>query len=401
MTDSSAILIYRDQLLPYSETFIPAQAEQLRRYRGIYVGTSRLGTPPLPTDRQVILGELMQPSAAWKTLYKLGGVVPGKWTRALRSHHPQLIHAHFGGDGGFAIPLAQRLKIPLVVTFHGYDATWAHPDRGLQWGDLLTQRGRFFRTLLLLKRTATFAAATRIIAVSEFIRDCLIELDCPADKISVHYIGIDTDRFRPDPAVVREPVVLFVGRLTEKKGCEYLIRAMATVQQSQPQARLVVIGDGPLRSQLEALAQSSFTDATFLGVQSPDEVRNWMNRAYCLCGPSITAASGDAEGLGMVFAEAQAMGLPVVAFASGGIPEVVQHDKTGLLVPEKDLGKLTNAILTLFRHPQQRVAYAEAGIQHIHRCFSLQQNTLQLEALYDQAIRQYNDSSTYSARHFA
>ncbi|MEO1592523.1 MAG: glycosyltransferase, partial [Cyanobacteria bacterium J06632_22] len=294
------------------------------------------------------------------------------------------------GDGGFAIPLAKRLKIPLVVTFHGYDATWTHPKRGLQWGDLLTQRGRFFRTLLLEKRTATFTAATRIIAVSSFIRDCLLKLGCPAEKITVHYIGIDTDLFHPDPGVEREPVVLFVGRLTEKKGCEYLIRAMARVQQSHPEARLVIIGEGPLRSQLTALAQHSLKNCTFLGVQPPASVRDWMNRAYCLCGPSITAASGDAEGLGMVFAEAQAMALPVVAFASGGIPEVVQHQQTGLLVSEKDSPGLAAAITTLFESPAQRNIYAQAGIQHIHQTFNLKQNTQKLEEIYDQVRHQYS-----------
>ncbi|MEM9903511.1 MAG: glycosyltransferase, partial [Cyanobacteria bacterium P01_D01_bin.44] len=339
-------LIYRDQLLPYSETFIPAQAETLDRYAPQYVGSSRIGGVANLSPAPIILGELVWPSSFWKFTYKLTGQVPGRWLWVLAQRQPSLLHAHFGGDGGFAAPLARRLKIPLVVTCHGYDATWVTPP--LRSRDLLSRRGDFFRALLLHKRDAAFQAAAQILAVSEFIRDQLIARGCPASKIRVHYIGVDLTGFCPDDAQPREPIVLFIGRLVEKKGCAYLIEAMARVQQTYPEANLMVIGDGPLRSQLEALAAQTLKRYQFLGQQPPEQVRHWLNRATLLGGPSIVADSGDAEGLGMVFAEAQAMQVPVVGFATGGIPEVVRHGETGLLVPEKDVNALALAIVDLW-----------------------------------------------------
>src|SRR6185437_11794512 len=140
----------------------------------------------------------------------------------------------------------------------------------------------------------------------------------------------------------REPdLILFVARLVEKKGCEFLIRAAVHLRECGRNARLVIIGEGPLRGKLEALATTLKVRADFLGVQGPDVVREWMQRAWVLCNPSVTAANGDTEGLGMVFAEAQATGLPVVSTLHGGIPEVVRDSETGLLARERSVEDLT------------------------------------------------------------
>ncbi|MEM9977595.1 MAG: glycosyltransferase, partial [Cyanobacteria bacterium P01_D01_bin.2] len=320
------VLIYRDQLLPYSETFIPAQGDSLGRYGAVYVGTSRLTSPD---DKDtVVLGEIPAAGRLWKGMYKLGGAVHPQWIKTLEGYAPVMVHAHFGSDGGLVLPLCHRLNLPLMVTFHGYDATWDTPP----WMSIRTQ-GDFFRAWLLRKRDRALAASDRIVAVSKFIRHQLLLRGTEADKIVVHYIGIDRQRFTPRMDQERAPAVLFVGRLVEKKGVEYLVRAMATVQRLRPEVSLVVIGEGPLRSHLQSLAHQLAVRTQFLGQQPPQQVRRWMNQVQVFCGPSIVARSGDAEGFGMVFAEAQAMGLPVVSFATGGIPEAVIHGETGLLSP--------------------------------------------------------------------
>lgn len=371
------VLIYRDQLLPYSETFIPAQGGSFSRYRALYVGSSRL-TAGL--DKTIVLDEISSFGRFWKGLYKFAGVVHPQWIRVLRQYTPTLVHAHFGSDGGLVRPLCQRLQIPLVVTFHGYDATWNTPD----WTTIRGQ-GDFFRALLLRKRDRALAKADRIIAVSEFIRDQLLLRGGAADKIVVHYIGIDRQRFRPQ-GIQRDPIVLFVGRLVEKKGVEYLVRAMAVVQRQLSEVQLVIIGDGALRSHLQTLAQQLSVRVQFLGQQPPEQVRHWMNRAQIFCGPSIVARSGDAEGFGMVFAEAQAMGLPVVSFATGGIPEAVIHGETGLLAPEKDVHQLAKNIIRLLEDAELRQRFALAGQAHVAANFDLKKNTHQLEAIYDDVV---------------
>lgn len=379
------VLIYRDQLLPYSETFIPAQGGGLSRYSPIYVGASRL-TPRLDDEKIVILGEIPTFSRLWKGLYKVGGAVHPGWITTLKQHNPALVHAHFGSDGGLVLPLCRRLHLPLVVTFHGYDATWATPA----WQTIRSQ-GDLFRALLLHKRDRALVAADRIVAVSQFIRQQLLARGGHADTIVVHYIGIDRQLFQPCSNQRREPTVLFVGRLVEKKGAVYLMRAMASVQRQLPGVNLVVIGDGHLRSHLQALAAQLSVRAQFLGKQPPGKVRHWMNRAQVFCAPSTVARSGDAEGFGMVFAEAQAMGLPVVSFATGGIPEAVIHGETGLLAPDRDVAQLTKNLVRLLDDADLRRRFAQAGQAHVAANFDLRKNTHRLETIYDSVIAQYTD----------
>jgi colanic acid/amylovoran biosynthesis glycosyltransferase len=398
------VLIYRDTLLPQSETFIPAQVDSLDRFATVYVGTRREAGITLSSPTE-ILGEGDRFSPLWKTLFKTmsqrTGQIPPGWRDRLRRHQPQLIHAHFGLDGTFALPLARALDIPLVVTFHGYDATLAGLPENAQARSLLAltrqfiqQRGTFYREQYLRRRSQLFAEADCIIAVSEFIADRLRQAGCPESKLRVHYIGIDRSQFVPrSPENLSQPqTILFVGRLVEKKGAADLIQACAQLAQypnADLQPKLVLIGDGPLRSDLEALAQSLNVNAEFLGYQPPNVVRDWLTRAQVFCVPSRTARSGDAEGLGMVFAEAQAMGLPVVSCRSGGVPEVIQDGHTGLLVPEADPIALAAALGRILTDRPLRESLSAAGPAWIAARFDLQTNTAKLEEIYDQILIQH------------
>ena len=135
-------------------------------------------------------------------------------------------------------------------------------------------------------------------------------------------------------------MVLYVGRLVPYKGCDYLLRAMQRVQQQRPQAHLIVIGEGFFRSHLEQLAAELGVRCQFLGEKPQKEIRSWYERARVFCGPSVTLEDGMSEAFGNVFSEAQAMGVPVVSFQHGGIPETMQGGITGLLAPERDVPTL-------------------------------------------------------------
>jgi glycosyltransferase involved in cell wall biosynthesis len=240
----------------------------------------------------------------------------------------------------------------------------------------------------LLKRQAA-----KFICVSEFMKAQAIAKGFPSGKTVVHYTGIDLRVFSADEAVSRSPVVLFVGRLVPKKGCEYLIRAMARVQEAMPEARLVVIGDGLLRREMEMQAASSLRSCEFLGEQKPEAVREWMNRAMVFGAPSVTATSGDAEGFGIVFAEAQAMGLPVVSFANGGIPEAVADEQTGFLVREKDHQALAAKILLVLGNRGLWMRMSQAGPVRAKRLFDIRTQAAGLENIYDAAISEWGGSS--------
>jgi colanic acid/amylovoran biosynthesis glycosyltransferase len=150
-----------------------------------------------------------------------------------------------------------------------------------------------------------------------------------------------------------------------------------------------VIGDGPLKSSLQAIAAVHSVRVSFRGVQSPEDVLRTMSRARILCNPSVTAASGDKEGFGMVFAEAQAVGTPVVSFWHGAIPEIVNHQKTGLLCPEGDINGLANALRALLDNATLWKSMSRQASQWVREHFDISNQTEQLELIYDECISNY------------
>jgi glycosyltransferase involved in cell wall biosynthesis len=203
--------------------------------------------------------------------------------------------------------------------------------------------------------------------------------------VLVAYTGVDTKKFRPASTEDR-PIILFVGRLVEFKGAEFLIKAASEVQRQFPAVELVLIGDGPLRKDLERLAKQSLRRYRFLGLRTYEEVCNWMNRASVLCMPSVTLRSGEAEGFGMVCAEAQAVGKPVVAFASGGISEIISHGNTGFLAAERDWQTLAGYLMTLLQSAELRGRFGRAARELMVREFDLERCTRQLESVYGMVL---------------
>lgn len=367
-----SILIYRSSLLPLSETFVLSQPEALERFTPYFVGFQRVDGLRLPEQRYHLIGEAGALGSTRKMMYKLFGLAPGL-VRHLRRLNPVLIHAHFGVDSVQALWLARRLGIPLVITFHGYDATMKEQyarrysydyRRYLRWRPTIQKEGTLF------------------VAVSEFVRERLIAQGFPPEKVVAHYVGVNTDAFSPDPSISRLPVVLFAGRLVDSKGCGYLIQAMAQVQQEVPEAQLVVIGDGPLRRELEQAAAKRLRNYRFLGALSQSEVRDWMNRCRVFSVPSFTTQWGTSEGFGLVFTEAQAMGVPVASFATGGIPEAVAHERTGLLSEERDVNGLAKHIVRLLRDDDLWQRFSAAARARACAHFNLREQTARLEEMY-------------------
>lgn len=379
---SNRVLIYRDRLLPPSETFVLSQGEGLCDFEAFYAGSRRVPGIEVPSGRSLFLNDGTGMGRAREVVFKAFDRVPPPFLGRLAAEKPLLVHAHFGPDGVLATTLAKALNVPLVVTFHGYDATVS--DRFLR--DI-----SFVERKFVSRRKDLLAQCDRFIAVSRFIKRKLLERGVPEQKIVVHYIGVDPEKMKP-AQVERQPTVLFVGRLVEKKGCAYLIRAMQRVQESLPGVELVVIGDGPLRAELEELAEKTLGRCRFLGAQPGDVVRQWMNLARVFCVPSITAETGDAEGFGIVFAEAQAMGLPVVSFASGGIPEAVADGETGFLLPERDWEGVAQRISSLFRDRALWEAMSLAARERVQREFDLKKQCRVLEEIYAGVLEGRSDA---------
>ncbi|HJW11931.1 MAG TPA: glycosyltransferase, partial [Albitalea sp.] len=261
-------------------------------------------------------------------------------------------------------------------TLHGYDI-----NTDLAWwrsGAGGAEMKRYPQRLLALAQDP----AVGFIAVSEAIRERAIEIGLPAAKLRVRPIGVDTEQFVPGPAPIGERHgVLFVGRLVEKKGLRYLIEAIARLG---GRVELQVIGDGPLRPELEALAHRLGVAAEFLGVLGSAAVRQRLQRARVLCLPSVTAANGDAEGLPIVILEAQSCGVPVITSARGGATEGIVDGVTGYAHPEGDAQALAERLDTLLRDDALAAAMGQAARRHAVERFDIGACTRALEGDYDQ-----------------
>ena len=373
MHSSSQALIFRKKLLPYSETFIADQGNNLARYRAVYVGfekdTSGIGL--LKDAEKLLLEEFSSSSGAAKLRHRLGFSTNKKWLQALRETQSALIHAHFVNDGIDAVRLGRQLDIPLITTLHGHDITKNEKKS-------------------VFKKDAAFLfnRADKIIAVSDYIAGHALRKGCPESKLIQHYIGIDIDRFQQVKQESEQPQLLFVGRLVEKKGCTYLLQAMAQLKKKYPELSLTIVGNGRLKSQLQAEAIQRNLRVDFVGTENSAQIRERLASAWLFVAPSVTADNGDAEGLGMVFLEAQALQTPVVSFNSGGVVEAVAHESTGLLCAEKDVSSLAENIDSLLQSERLRQTFGQQGRARVQQKFDIKKQCKLLESIYDDVCNQ-------------
>lgn len=374
------VVIFLADLLPPSETFISAQAHALRRFAPCFAGLRLVpcGLPLDPCDTVVLTPSDSLTDKLRRRLFIESGASAPDFLRAVERRRPALLHAHFAIDAALALPLHRQLNLPLIVTLHGYDIT--STPQALRH----SAPGRVF----LRRRAELIARAAFFVCVSDHIHREALDQGIPEQKLRTVPIGVDLHFFAPDPlrSRSRDPIILFVGRLVEKKGCTHLIRAMSLLQDRHPEARLVILGDGPLMEPLQAQARTSVRQYTFLGAQPPCVVRDLMYRASVLAAPSIVAPSGDTEGLPITLCEAQAIGLPIVAFRGPGIAEAIVENETALLVPPGQHAAFAGAIGSILEGPGLSARLASAGRRRAEAHFSLAAQTARLEDLYTEAV---------------
>ncbi len=355
-----------------------AQASNLRRYNPYYAGIQHTGGLALPKDRLCSITGRGLYGAAAARCFKLTGISPN-FLAKLRRTQPALMHAHFEESGMAALPLTKALNIPLITTFHGYDATATQSNSGPR---------RILGKIYARQRRNLQREGSIFVAVSEFIRKKLIERGYPAERIATVAIGVDVDMFTPQQEEPATPMVLFVGRMVEKKGVTYLLQAMTEVVKQRKDVRLVLIGEGPLMPLLKQEARAlKLPNVTFMGSCDLATVRQQMSLASMLVAPSVTAASGDSEGLPIVVCEAQAMGLPVVGTHHAGIPEIVRHEQNGFLVPERAVQALAQSILRLVNQPGLRRVMGLSARKNVCLNFNLKLQTERLEVFYETVVR--------------
>jgi glycosyltransferase involved in cell wall biosynthesis len=178
---------------------------------------------------------------------------------------------------------------------------------------------------------------------------------------------------------------LFVGRLSNGKGCIDAANAAAVASREFPAIRFVVIGEGAERQSVAEFAAKAGLRCDMLGVRSRADVSMWMQRATLVLGPS-KVNQGQREALGLAYVEAQACGTPVVGYRSGGVAEAVLHGVTGLLGKEGDQAELADHVLTLLRDDGLRERMGRAGRARVLQQFDIRVQSRRLEVLYEQVL---------------
>lgn len=288
-----------------------------------------------------------------------------------------LVHAHFGTDGVYAMALADQLKIPFLVTFHGYDITIFRRS--------IWRTGKFLYYQLIFHEEELKRKASTFIAVSHFIRNKLLEKGYPDEKIIQHYIGVNTAKFSPSCKRADERYILCVGRHIQKKGIDTLLLAFAQIARKHPSVSLIQVGTGPMTADLNALAKTLGIDnrVRFLGAQTHQAVLNLMRGAEIFALPSQTAKDGNCEGLPIVINEASACGVPVVSTWHSGIPEAVLDGETGFLVPERDDAALAEKLDFLLSDRALGEKMGQLGREFVCEVFDIRKQTVKLETIYD------------------
>jgi colanic acid/amylovoran biosynthesis glycosyltransferase len=359
-------------ITPYSptvsETFIRGHLDRLPA-RTVLVH----GWPPSIGDAPVL---------SWSTrvYYKLrkrlsrnggGGETTAAYIAAFRRFSVDAVLAEYGTTGVNVMEACRKLKIPLIVHFHGYDASVY---------EVLAKHAEDYPRM--------FGQAAAVVAVSREMERKLISLGAPAEKVHYNPYGIDCRQFHGAEPQNSAPLFLVVGRFVEKKAPQLTLRAFAEVHKAAPEARLRMIGTGPLLDECRSLARDLKIDdaVTFLGAQPHIVVQEEMRRARAFVQHSVQASDGDCEGTPVGIIEACASGLPVISTRHAGIMDVVTEGQTGFLTDEHDVQGMTQNMLRLIRDPELAGRMGRTARQRIVDHFSEEQSDGRLWAIIEACL---------------
>jgi len=377
------VLVFRSDYLPISETFISDHLRSLTSYQPIVVCEKIIRSSHLID----IKPHELYSSWIGRKFYQLFSS-SFEFKRLIKNNKPNIVHAHFLIDAVKILPMMEKIKIPFVVTAHGYDATLN--DEALN----KSIEGRLF----LKVRRRLIKRVDKIVCVSELIKQELIYKGFPERKLEVCHLGIDLNQFS-DAKLNRRvsTAIVTVGRLVEKKGTKFLIEAYSKLpKQLRQKHPLHIIGDGPLLAELKLLATNLNCNVVFFGARTRAQVLEHLQNAHLFVLPSIKAENGDSEGMPIAIMEALALGLPVCIFDNQSMATFFKEYEAGLLVQPNNSDDLSKKILNLLNDYSRAKKYSENGIKLAEKHFDLNLNTQLLEKIYDQVQLQFLEQHSLS-----
>ncbi len=351
-----------------SETFINAHKKIPEMNVYFHYGT------PFPTELDG-WGTLI--SSDW--IHKLYGSAMAKFTgwsrweyelkRSLIKHKIDCVLAEYGTTGAKILKVCKSLKVPLVIHFHGTDAS-THKI-------IKKYRSRYLEM---------FGYANKIIAVSKEMINDLEKLGCPPNKIEYNTYG-PNDSFLDIKQGSKNGSFLSIGRFVDKKAPHLTILAFQKVVEKHNDAKLIMVGDGMLLQTCQDLvSQLGLKDnITFAGEKNPEEIRELLSQSVAFIQHSVEPASGNKEGTPVAILEAQAAGLPVISTYHAGIPDVVLDSETGFLVEERDCDAMANRMCDLIEDPDLAMQMGQKARKRIKDQFRLDRYLDHLSLLIQQS----------------
>lgn len=298
---------------------------------------------------------------------KLAQAAFGRW---LGRSGMDVVMSEYGIVGADIVDACNAHNVPLVVHFHGYDAHSV---------EVLEEYGARYEHL--------FKHAQAFIAVSKHMREHLISLGAPPEKTHWNPCGVVTSVFNESKPAEAPPVFVSVGRFVDKKAPHLAILSFRKVWEACPDARLVMIGDGPLLDACTQLVKALGMEqcVELLGSCPHDVVAERMKGARAFVQHSVTTTYGDSEGTPVAVLEAGASGIPVVATAHTGICDVVKDGESGFLVEECDIDGMASHLIRLAEDPALAGEVGSFARKHICENFSMDHSVSRLSKVIEQA----------------
>ncbi len=375
---------FTTNFLPYSQTFIYQELIHHKRYEMEAFCHTRYFPERFPFERVHAMRPVKSLKGEAHALAYLATTYSRRFMKRIREGKFDLVHAQFGPGGVYALPYCNKANLPLIVTFGGYDVPLLltnkrfRPEYWLYWG----------RSQALLKRI------DRFLPVSQDLANGLMRLGVPAEKIRVFHRGVRIPEWqvRPPRDEAHLPSVLMIGRFVEKKGFEYGIEGFARAVTQGLRAELRIIGAGDRQDAYERILQRyGVKDRVhFLGQLPQDQVFEEILKTDLLMVPSVVAKDGDTEGIPNVLKEANARGVPALASRHGGIPEIMDDGRTGVLTPERDVEAIAQGIMDLLSNLERLDDMGRAAREKMKQELDIQHTVDILETHYDEVIEEFS-----------
>ncbi|MFH4964305.1 glycosyltransferase family 4 protein [Gaetbulibacter sp. M235] len=369
MENNFNIALFSPNKDPYSETFIQAHKKGLKGniffYYGIGEDITIENHPPLASK---LKKQLLK---AIKIIFKKNNsfVLVKLLSKSLKKHKIDVVLVEYGIHADHILPAIKYLNLPLVVHFHGFDATVRK---------IIKEHNSY---------KEVFQYASKIIAVSKAMENQLLNIGCPREKL-IYNANAAQSNFINIESSYESKQLISVGRFANKKAPYYTILAFKKALKTHPDAKLLMCGDGLLLEVCKNLVRHYQLESSiqFLGVISPNELCNLFKESIGYIQHSITAENGDTEGMPISILEASSSGLPVISTFHAGISDVIEDGITGLLCKEHDVDAMSQNIIKLLDDKDYAKKLGYAGKERIKSHFSFEKHINGIQQILEESV---------------